>query len=227
MRRELSAVGVAIAGLCLWPMHALSEVQFSIYGGLNETFRSSVKLDKAPVSEERSIDWDGKSFEMPPYWGVRGTYWLGAASHWGVAIDFTHAKAAANLDFASDPTYGRLEFTDGNNLLMVNVLYRFDPVFSATLVPYVGVGVGVAIPHVEVTLKNVAPDKTYEYQVAGPAAQVLGGLEYKMTPAWSVFAEARLSYSHISADLAGGGSLETELWSPQLAIGLSYRFPAN
>ena len=56
------------------------------------------------------------------------------------------------------------------------------------------------------------------------AAQVLAGLEYKLNEKWSLFTEARLSYSQIDADLAGGGSLETDLWSPQLAIGLSYRF---
>ena len=85
----------------------------------------------------------------------------------------------------------------------------------------------MAIPHVEVTIKNVSPDRTYEYQLAGPAAQALVGLEYMMAKSWSLFAEARLSYSHLSADLAGGGRLETDLWSPQLAIGLSYRFPSN
>jgi lipid A oxidase len=214
---------VAIVGL--WPLHARAEMQFSVYGGLNETFSSTVRLD-ASLNDRRSIDWEGNSFEMPPYWGVRGTYWLGKSSPWGFAVDFTHAKAAADLDFATDPTYKRLEFTDGNNLLMFDVLYRFNPMNNGTLVPYVGAGVGVAIPHVEVTLTDGSP-RTYEYQLAGPAAQILAGLEYKMTPSWSLFAEGRLSYSHIAADLSGGGEIETDLWSPQLAIGLTYRFPGN
>ena len=89
--------------------------------------------------------------------------------------------------------------------------------------PYSGAGVGVAIPHVEVTLTGGAKP-TYEYQLTGIAAQVLAGLEYKLNEKWSLFAEGRFSYSNIDADLKGGGYAKTDLWSPQLAIGLSYRF---
>jgi lipid A oxidase len=172
--------------------------------------------------ETRSIDWDGASFDLPPYWGVRATYWLSQSSNWGFAIDYVHAKAVADLSGAAGATYDRLEFTDGNNILLFDVLYRFNPLMSGTLVPYVGAGIGVTIPHVEVTLDGGG--KTYEYQLTGMAAQVLAGLEYKLNAKWSLFTEARLSYSQIDADLTGGGSLETDLWSPQFAIGLSYRF---
>ena len=182
-----------------------------------------MRLEKGTVSE-RSVDWDGNSFEMPPYWGVRGTYWLGRASPWGVAIELTHTKAAADLDFATDPTYSRLEFTDGNNLLTVNLLYRFNSVLNGTLMPYAGAGLGVAIPHVEVVLKAFPDQKTFEYQLAGAAAQALVGFEYRLNESWSLFSEVKLSYSHLNADLAGGGQITTHLWSPQLALGLSYRF---
>jgi lipid A oxidase len=49
-------------------------------------------------------------------------------------------------------------------------------------------------------------------------------LEYKLNDKWSLFVEGRFSYSQINADLVGGGTLETDLWQPQLAVGLSYRF---
>jgi lipid A oxidase len=225
MRRWFSAVGVVIAGLCLWPLAAVAETQFSVYGGANWNFKSDVRLDAGAIQDDRSVSWDGGSFDMPPYWGVRGVYWLSKGSNWGFAIDYTHQKALANIDFGNDGTYDRLEFTDGNNLVIFEVLYRFNPMMNGTLVPYVGIGAGVTIPHVEVTLDNAG--KTYEYQLAGAAAQVLAGLEYKLNESWSLFTEAKLSYSNISADLNGGGRLETELWSPQLAIGVTYRFPGN
>jgi lipid A oxidase len=198
----------------------MAETQISVFGGANWNFSSDVTLSGVSGVPDRtdSIDWDGKSFEMPPYWGVRGVYWLSPSSSWGFGIDYVHAKAAADLD---GTPYERLEFTDGHNLLMFDVLYRFSPAMNGTLVPYVGVGVGMAIPHVEVT---VGSSETYEYQLAGPAAQVLAGLEYKLDKSWSLFTEARISYAHIEADLKGGGSLETDLWSPQLAVGLTYRF---
>jgi lipid A oxidase len=224
MSRGLRAVALAIAGVCFCSVPALAEMQFSVYGGANWNFDSDVKLRGSAAGDaDRSVSWDGESFELPPYWGVRGTYWLSKASPWGFAIDFTHQKAAADINFANDETFDRLQFTDGNNLLIFEVLYRFSPMMNGTMVPYVGAGVGVAIPHVEVTLDGV-DDKTFEYQCCGPAAQILAGLEYKLDQSWSVFAEAKLSYSHIDADLDGGGSLETDLWSPAVAIGVTYRF---
>jgi len=220
MSRRTWASAVAIAALCLCPLPASAETQLSFFGGVNWNFSSDVRLDAPGKHDERSVDWDGASFQMPPYWGVRGTYWLGR--NWGLAVEYHHSKAVADIDFTADKTYDRLEFTDGNNLVLFEVLYRFSPTFNGTLVPYVGLGAGVTVPHVEVTLDGGS--KTYEYQLAGAAAQIMAGLEYKLDERWSVFTELKLSYSSISADLKGGGSLDTDLWSPQLAIGVTYRF---
>ena len=90
--------------------------------------------------------------------------------------------------------------------------------------PYLGLGGGIAIPHVEVKLKAFPGQDTWEYQFAGGAAQALGGLEYRLDDAWSLFAEGKVSYSHLATELEGGGTLKTYLWSPQLVLGLSYRF---
>jgi lipid A oxidase len=224
LRAPAQAVAVAVAGVCFCSLPALAETQISVFGGANWNFSSNVKLD-APGhhNEEHSVDWDGKSFEMPPYWGVRGTYWLSSSPNWGLAIDYVHAKAVADLDPPVGDTYHRLQFTNGNNILLLDMLYRFSPMMNGTLVPYAGAGVGVTFPHVEVTLTD-GTNKTYEYQLTGPAAQILAGLEYKLGNSWSLFTEARLSYTHINADLNGGGDLKTDLWSPQLAIGVTYRF---
>jgi lipid A oxidase len=222
MSRSLQAL--AFAGLCALSLPAGAETQISVFGGANSNFSSDVTLEGGTGKDgTQSIDWDGKSFELPPYWGVRGTYWLSSAPNWGVAIDYVHSKAVADLSGVAGNTFNRLEFTDGNNILLVDVLYRFNPMMHGTLVPYVGAGIGVTIPHVEVTLNGVN-NTTFEYQLTGMAAQVLAGLEYKLNEKWSLFTEGRLSYSHISADLQGGGRLETDLWSPQLAVGLSFRF---
>ena len=229
MSRSLRAVALAVAGVCISSVPALAEMQVSVYGGANWNFSSDVKLSGAPglADDNRSVDWDGASFGMPPYWGVRGTYWLSKSSSWGFAIDYTHQKASADINFGADDTYDRLEFTDGNNLVMFEVLYRFNPMMKGALVPYVGAGAGLTIPHVEVTLDPPNSTRTFEYQCCGAAAQILAGLEYKLNGTWSLFTEAKLSYSHVSADLNGGGELETDLWSPAVAVGLTYRFPGN
>jgi len=203
---------------------AMAEMQIGVYGGANSNFSSPATLSKGTLRDERTMDWEGRPFEMPPYWGAQATYWLNAGAGWGVGLDYTHTKAYAPLNFATDPVYRHLEFTDGNNLVILNLMYRFSPLMDGRLLPYVGAGGGLAIPHVEVKLKAFPGQDTWEYQLAGGAAQVLGGFEYRLTGPWSLFAEGKLSYSHLATDLEGGGHLNTYLWSPQLLVGLSYRF---
>ncbi|ODT29755.1 MAG: hypothetical protein ABS54_04235 [Hyphomicrobium sp. SCN 65-11] len=203
---------------------ASAQVQIQVYGGMNANFSSDVSLHRPGVSTEtRKVDWDGKSFEMPPYWGARGIYWFQNSPNWGVAVEFTHAKAYAKLKGDVGALYEKLEFTDGNNIVTGNLLYRFEPWQFYGIRPYAGFGIGVAIPHVEVQVVG-ASNGTFEYQLAGVAAQGLVGLEFPFTAHWSGFAEAKLSYTHINGNLDGGGHVKTDLWSPHLALGLSYRF---
>ena len=210
---------LALLAVAAMASAAHAEFEIKAYGGMNENFDSNVKTQQGATSDSRDVSWDGKSFEMPPYWGVRGTYWM--ETDWGVAIDFAHTKAYGEVDFGTDPVYDVLEFTDGANTLTANVLYRWQDKQSSW-VPYVGGGVGIGIPHVEVTLDGGT--ETFEYQIAGPVGQVLVGTDYNLTESWKLFAEAKLSYMYIHADLDGGGSTETQLWQPQLALGLGYSF---
>jgi lipid A oxidase len=105
LRAVAQAVAVAVAGACFCSLPALAETQISVYGGANWNFGSDVKITPPGIvgggSETRSIDWDGGSFEMPPYWGVRGTYWLSKSSNWGFALEYTHQKAIADSPTAT------------------------------------------------------------------------------------------------------------------------------
>ncbi len=60
------------------------------------------------------------------------------------------------------------EFTDGMNTLTANAYRRFQPM--GDFAPYVGAGIGLAIPHVEV---SNGVTSTEEYQHIGPAATQL------------------------------------------------------
>ena len=220
--RVLSSLLLAGAALGL-SAAAHAETELSIYGGTNWNLESDVTTKKGAVNDTRSVDWDGKSFEMPPYWGVRGTYWMERSSPWGVALDYTHQKAYADIDFAADPVYDHLEFTDGNNIITLNALYRFRQDASPWSM-YVGGGPGVAFPSVEVTLDAFPGQETHEYQLTGFAAQALAGAQYKFTDHIAVFAEAKMSYTQIDGDIDGGGTVETDIWSPHALVGLSYIF---
>jgi lipid A oxidase len=192
---------------------------------MNTNFSSTIKTVQGGVNDTRKVDWQGKSFQMPPYWGARLTYWFKENQPGlGFSVDYTHAKAYGNVDFTADPVFDHLEFTDGLNLLIFSPMWRFPGFAGGKLIPYTGIGLGIAIPHVEVELDAFPANKTRKYEVTGIASHVLAGLEYRFLPHWSLFAEGKMSYARIDGDLNGGGSVITNIWSPQLALGLSVRF---
>lgn len=225
MKKSLLSAS-ALAGLLAFAAPAHAEFQFSGYLGGNLGNSTDVTHSNGGSPITSSVDWDGESFEFPPYWGVRGTYWFEDATYqgWGVGVDFVHAKIAADSLPAG---YNTLEFTDGINLLTANVFYRFEN--ESRYTPYGGVGVGVSIPHVEVSTTagvggfNVS-NTTEEYQAVGVAVQGLVGVDVKVYDAWSVFGEYRVSYSDIEADLNGGDTLETDAVLHHFALGVSYSF---
>ena len=192
----------------------------SVYGGASASPHSGIDYDFNDGLGARSANpsWDGASFEMPPYYGVRGTYWFDSAPNWGLALDFTHAKVEADL--AEAPDFTQLEFTDGINLLTANAFYRHE--FTDRITPYAGVGVGLSIPHVEAFAAN-GSTQTAEYQVTGVAASALVGVDFAITERISVFGEYKFSYAQVDADLNGGGYLETDLIINQAAVGLTFK----
>ena len=220
--RNSAFVAVVLAGLL--PAAAKAEFQISAYGGANTANNSDVTLDTPLVDGTFDVDWFGDSFNMPPSWGVRGTWWLTDFNlpRWGVAIDFTHAKVKSDF---SDPAVGgafeKLEFTDGLNVATLNALYRAP--LNDRFTFYAGAGAGISVPNVEVeTIPSQG--RTFEYQLTGPAVQALLGVDVDLAYGFSAFAEYKANFSMNEADLVGGGTLETDILTHQFAVGLSYSF---
>lgn len=231
------------AVLALGCAPAAAEMQFSAYFGYGPSHDSDVTVAQPNGTNITlgGVNWDDDSFNPdsgPPYYGLRLTYWKPAKPNWGIALDYTHAKvkpdlaqtvaangtrdgAAVNGQEPLSNTVSKLEFTDGLNLLTLNLLYRWDKPNHWT--PYVGAGAGLSIPHVEFRRNNGGP-QTFEYQVTGAAVQALAGLEKRFNDRWGVFGEYKISYAQNEADLAGGGTLETDIFTHHLIFGLSYHF---
>jgi len=207
-----------LAGLVLLAAPASAETVLSFYVGSNWSPDSTVDYDfnQGGGPQSATVGWDGETFEMPPYFGLRATWWLERHPNWGFAIDNVHAKIAADPMPAG---FTQLEFTDGVNMLSGNVHYRY--LNDSTFTPYAGIGIGITLPHVEVT-NTAGTSDTFRYQYGGPAAQVLVGLEHKINDRWSVFAEAKLAKFWIDVDLDGGGELSTDVTSRQIAFGVNY-----
>lgn len=217
MRRVLK---IAAALICLLAGPVAAEFEISVYSGLQTSPHSTVKGDDPSGIGEFNFTagWKGDSLSMPPYYGIRGTWWQSDTIGYG--LEFNHAKVYADDDTLDDNGLETLEFTDGLNIVTVNVFRRF-PLVDRRWTPYIGGGIGISIPHVEFESSG---DSTFNYQYGGPAVQWIAGVAYPLTETWSVFGEYKGTYSRNSVDLDGGGDLETNILTNALNLGVSFNF---
>lgn len=198
---------------------ASAETQLSFYGGYQAAPHSSVSgTYPGGGTYDFVAAWEGRSFDPPPYYGVRATFWKNERFGWGV--DFNHAKVYADDDTLASSDFTALEFTDGLNIVTVNGYRRWKD-DSRKWTPYVGAGVGLAVPHVDV---EHAGGTTFGYQITGPAITLLGGVQYDFNERWGVYGEYKGTYSSNSADLDGGGTLQTDILTHSANIGITYSF---
>lgn len=214
MRQFLSALTIIAL-----PATVMAEVELSFYGGLQSALESDVAVSGDSVIPDRTdtLTWEGRSFDAPPYYGWRATYW--ASPEFGYGLDFAHNKVYPKDDVLP-AGYSKLEFTDGLNTLTVNAYRRWENAIAG-LTPYVGGGVGLSIPHVEVVS---GASETFGYQVTGSAATWIAGASYPISDQWSVFGEYKGTYTQNDADLDTGGSLSTDIITNAVNVGVSFRF---
>ncbi len=209
-----AAIAAAVWAAAITGMGAdAAELEISVYGGVQSAPASRID---SPAGRD-SVGWEGRSFEEPPYYGLRATWWQN--ERWGWGVEVNHAKVYA--DDPGDYGYNRLEFTDGINFVTANLFRRWQQP-GRRITPYVGGGIGVAIPHVDV--QPIGEVQTFGYQVTGPVVQLVAGASYALDDRWSVFGEYRGTWSRHKADLDSGGSLKTDLVTNALNIGISRKF---
>lgn len=204
----------------LTPGLATAEVELSFYGGAQSAPHSVVTVTDDPLiaDEEFTAGWDGNSFVAPPHYGIRATWWQGG--DYGFGVELNHTKIYADDATLAANGYDVLEFTDGLNIITVNGFRRWENAFAG-LTPYVGGGLGVSVPHVEVT-KNGSD--TFGYQLTGPAVAWIAGASYPISDQWSVFGEYKGTYSINTADLDTGGTLESNIITNAVNIGVGFKF---
>ena len=207
---------------------ASTETMVAGYFGAPFTYPSDVGISnpaETTIFTMANVGWDGKPFKSPIYYGLRVARW---GESRGLMLDFTHSKTISRPDETVDLTgvirgapapakarigalFKHLEFSHGHNTLLVTGLARLASL-APRVSPYVGVGGGVSLPHTEVQMVG-EPARTYEYQYAGPAAQALVGLEFKLANT-SVFFEYKFTFADYAAPLSrlDGNILPTDLW---------------
>ena len=196
--------------------------------------RSDVQLVRPDGTDLtlRQLGWDGDALHPPIDGGVRAVSWRSGT---GLMLDFLHNKAIARLGkgahgsrvakpvietvdatgtLAGQPApprilltdlFERFEFTHGHNVLLLTPLLRLPSAIPGVR-PYVGAGAGLAMPHVEVWAAGDPRERrTNEYQLAGPAAQLVAGFELRVGRL-ACFVEYKLSWAWISGALTGDHS---------------------
>jgi len=207
-----------------------AETFVGAYVGVPYTYPSDVKFtDPARKSDYtlKDVGWDGKPFRHPLYYGARVARWA-PGNRSGVMVDFLHSKAISRpsemlriegtIDGQPAPKEAKveslfrtLEFSHGHNMVMITGLFRFAALVPR-IAPYVGIGGGVSLPHTEIK-RHVEPNRTYEYQYAGPVGQGLVGLEFRLRGS-SVFIEYKFTLAdyRVPVTFRDGDLLVTDLW---------------
>ena len=218
--RRLLAISVSLA---ISATSAFAEFELSFYGGSQGAPHSVVTIEGDSVlsDDQFTAGWEGRSFEAPPYYGIRATWWRSESFGWG--IDLNHAKVYADDDTLTAAGLDHLEFSDGLNILTVNAYKRWQNRWGQ-LTPYVGAGLGVSLPHVELIDADNGGTNTFEYQYTGPAIALLAGTRYEVNDRWSVFGEYKFTYSLNEASLTTGGTLSSDIVTNALNIGVSDGF---
>ncbi len=221
-RRAARPAALAAVGLmCMTGGAAAQDFEFSLFSGWQTAPHSRVEGDYpgTGASYDGLVGWEGRSNELPPYYGIRGTWWR--TDRLGFGVEFTHAKVYAEDDDKAELGFSDLEFTDGHNLLTANAMYRWPDGFG-TLTPYVGGGLGVSVPHVDVD--TTTGIETFGLQYGGPAVRLMAGASYDVNERVAVFGEYQFTASRNEVDLEDGGSLESNIKTNALNFGLTLKF---
>ncbi len=206
----------------------------TFYVGAPFYYRSDIHITRPDGTDLtlKRLGWDGDALYFPIDGGLRSTEWWGST---GFMIDFLHNKAIARVGKgahgrrlanpviedvdASGTLKGapaparikltdvveRLEFTHGHNVLMFTPMVRLGAI-TPKIRPYFGLGLGFALPHVEIWFAGEGREnRTNEYQFAGPAAQAVAGLEIR-TGRVSTLVEYKFTWAALSGALTGDES---------------------
>ena len=243
MSPPLRLAALSLTLLALLPTAARAELALTLRQGKAWVESSDVLVQRPNGTDVvlQDLTWEDQSYRGPIYYGLGLTWWLPRHPEWGLGLDFTHAKAILDTD-GSAFAFGRLDgapivgsvpvrsvvpalqFSHGLNLLTASGYRRWWAAPRADRSPgvsfYLGVGAGVVIPRVEAQIGGIRTD---EYQLAGPAARGVAGLDVPFDEHISLVGEAILSWADVSADLTGGGRIETTFVVPQLSLGIALR----
>lgn len=230
---------------CLASSIARAEVELSIFTGVALSQDSDLRLGQSGGTDLtfRDVSFEGRDFSTPPYYGMRALWFPSEDSPWGFGAEFFHMKMYAETDASVrvtgrrngarvdgneriDQTIQSFSLSHGLNYALGDIVYRWQPGrrgedFLGHLEPYVGVGLGVAIPHVE---SNVNGRFHEEYQLHGPGVEGLAGVNVSLTRHIGLMFEYKFTYANLDSLDIPGGSIGVTPLTHHLVTGLTFSF---
>lgn len=244
--RKAHLIGALVAtALGCFAAPARAELDLSVFTGIALTHDNDLVLRQGSGTDLtfHDVSYEGRDFEAPPYYGARLLWFPGEFSHWGFGAEFFHFKLYAdtgdtvhvtgrrdgvgvNDNERIDQTIDSFSLSHGLNLALGDVVYRWFPGgrgddFLSRLQPYVGAGLGAAIPHVET---NVGGNFQEEYQLHGPSAQGIAGVNFDLTRHWGLMFEYKFTYANLDSLDIRGGAIELTPLTHHVVAGLTFSF---
>lgn len=239
-RTSAARTCAAAAALVALAAPAQADWVFGHYRGNTATYSNTVKITRPAGSTGSnltigSVDYEGEGWDHPVYYGYRASRFFTNKPHLGVELEFTHAKAIADIsqtvsidgtNAALSTVMQRLELSHGLNFALANVVFRrplaqSGPAHRLLLIGRAGGG--VTIPHVETVFEGVRKNG---YQYGGPAWQVGGGIEYRIIAGLLAVADLRLTTAYervlIGPNGAQGPHLSGPFMTGHFDLGLAY-----
>ena len=232
MRRRVFLLIVSLCAL-LPPGQAEAQWYAGLYLGANHTHSSPVTIEQP--SQNRSIrfdevDFDGRPFASPQYYGWRVGRFLGTARKFGVELEFIHLKVigrteraypASGLDTINTPVnmntvVQRYSMTHGLNFALINLVGK-APVGGPFALVW-RAGAGPTIPHAETTIDHQSRD---QYEYGGLGAHTSVGVDIRTWRFLSTTAEYKFTIARPEIDVVDGTGVTTSA-THQIAVGLAF-----
>ena len=233
MRRRILFLIVSTAVL-LTARHAEAQWYVGAYLGANHTQSASVTIDQPMLGRSltfKDVDFDGRPFAAPQYYGWRVGRLIGQARTFGIELEFIHLKVIGRTDRAY-PVSGldssdtgplvmssivqRYSMTHGLNFALINLVMR-TPIRGPFTIVW-RAGAGPTLPHAETTIDGQSRD---QYEYGGPGAQLSAALDMRTWRVVSTTAEYKFTVARPRIDVAGGTGVTTSA-THQVAFGLAF-----
>ncbi|MEO7724586.1 MAG: hypothetical protein ABIU29_07850 [Chthoniobacterales bacterium] len=242
---RFSSICLLLVLLADFASHAAAEVKLSIFTGVALSQKSDLRLRKGRGTDLtfHEVSFEGRDFTPPPYYGARTLWFPSGDSHWGLGAEFFHLKMYAETDATVrvtgrrngagvrgneriDNTIEAFSLSHGLNYALGEVVYRWKPGnrgenFLGHLEPFVGLGLGAVIPHVE---SKVGGRLHEGYQLRGPGVEGLAGMNVALAARVALLFEYKFTYANLDSLEIPGGSIEITPLNHHFVTGLTFGF---